>query len=611
MFLDLTRKILFLFTFLTSFFISAQEVKFEVESSRNTIGVNERLRLVFKINQEADNFTPPSFADFKIIMGPNKSVSYSITNSKTEHSQSYTYIVEPKKKGTFTIEKATIEVKNKVYETLPITLKITDAVTEPQYDSHTEEPDLFSLFGQRNPFGFRRQQPKEVPKINENDIFIRAEISSAKVYVNESFSVTYKLYFPKNISVQNYNNDYIPSYTDFEKDEFPIKKVKIEECDLNGKNYFCAVLKQVVLYPQRSGNLEVEPLSILLDFAIPTNHFDIFGDRQFIAQQKKLSTQKHIISVKNLPENGKPLNFTGAVGNFNFETIFSKENINSNEAMNVKMNISGNGNFRMFQKPKIQFPEQWEVYEPDVKENIKNSLSGRKGTITSTYTIVPQYGGKYGIDEISFSYFDPKKESYITLKSDSKIIEVLGNKMPQTAQVGIQSTEKQQAQTLQFLKLNPNLKPIGQRIFFNSPLFYLLWILPLSLIIPMVFWGKKISKKSDNQQVNQSKKANRLAKKYFSDAKKFLGDKENFYQSLELGLYNFFKAKLHIENSEFEKQKIIQILINKNITNEEIEIFEKILSNCNMARYSPYTQNDMQNDYQATIDFISGLDRKI
>jgi len=371
----------------------------------------------------------------------------------------------------------------------------------------------------------------------------------------------------------------------------------------------------VVLYPQKSGKLDIEPLSLEIFVDVPTNRRGFCGGRIYTQTSKTVSAGKRTINVKSLPEAGKPADYSGAVGDFEFLVTTSKEQLNASESLQARVEVSGKGNLKLFQLPEPELPSSLEVYDPEHEENIQTYSTGMEGKVANNYTIVPSFRGKYPIPSISFSYFNPKTEKYVTLHSDEINIEVMEGPSGSSDNTIVPGVNKQlvvpAGKQFHFIKTTPNLSATGTNCFFGSKAFYL-WLFGPLLFIPIaILFFKKREAIARDVVGNKIKQANRLAKKYLSTAKKELGNKEAFYVALEKGLHNYLKAKLHIETSEFSKEKITNILSDKKVENEDIEGFISLLKSCEMARYSPFSNVQMQNDYDKASEVISKLDKQL
>ncbi|MFD1615985.1 BatD family protein [Gelatiniphilus marinus] len=573
----------------TSFTFS--QVKFEAKVSKKKLGINERLRVDFEMNQDGDNFNPPNFKGFTVVGGPNQSVSNSWINGVRSYKKTYSYFLAPKKQGTFTISQATITVDDETYKTLPVKIVVTAAVDKPK-------------------------DPNDPNYIASENIHLVAEISKTNPYLNEAITVVYKLYVSPNTGVDNWREIDSPRYNDFWSQNIDIKGQKVQNGTYKGEDYRFLVLRKTVLYPQKTGKLNIEPLSLDIAVQVPTSRRDIFGSRIMTRAHRTVSAGNKTITVKPLPEKGKPVDFTGAVGSFNFNVSASKTELDASESLQVKVGVNGKGNLKLFKLPKISLPSSLEVYEPEHTENVKTNLAGMQGSISDSYTVVPQFKGKYPIPSISFSYFDLKTESYKRLTSNEIVIDVLdgpintdSNSNTTTANPGKQRVVLNNDQ-FAFIKTKTNFSSIKPSYFFKTPLFWGALLLPfLAIPFAIIIRNKKAARAADVYG-NRIRKADRLAKKYLGNAKKALGKKEAFYIALEKALHNYLKAKLHIETSDLSKDKVIDLLKDKQVDDKVISDFVSIIKNCELARYTPITQVEMQQDYDKAAKTISLIDKQ-
>lgn len=574
-------------------FSQEEEVQFEANASKKKLGVNERLRVEFSMNKDGDNFVPPSFEGFRVLMGPNQSVSHSWVNGKRSFSKSYSYVLTPLSKGNFTIQQAKVEIEGNTYKTTPIKIEVTEAVNDPN-------------------------APPSADDIADDNLHLVAEVSNGSPYLNEAVSVVYKLYVSPSINVSNFLPKANPTYNNFWSQDIKVTRFQVENGLYEGKQYRYVVLKRVVLYPQKTGSLEIEPLSLDVTVDVPTNRRDVFGGRLFTQTNKTVTAGQRTIRVKPLPEEGKPAGFTGAVGQFDFDVITSKSDLKANESLTAKVQVTGKGNLKLFNLPKLTLPSSLEVYEPEHEENVSTNLSGMSGKISDNYTIVPQFKGKYPIPGVAFSYFDPKEGKYKTVTSQQSLINVYEG--PSSAAVANEVTRdndainKQPIATLgdqfRFIKLDTNLYAKEATVFFGSILYYILLLVPLLLIPIAILIGKKRAAMAGDVVGNRVRKANKLAKKYLSEAKRNLGNKEAFYESLERALHNYLRAKLKLVTSEFSKEKISELLLSKNVDKQAVDKFIALLKSCELARYSPSTTAEMQSDYNKAAEVISLIDKQ-
>ena len=584
------KNILILLLLLVTSFTFSQ-VTFEAKISKKTLGVNERLRVDFEMNQDGDNFNPPSFSGFTVVGGPNQSVSNSWINGKRTYKKIYSYFLAPKERGDFTIGQASITINDETYKTIPINITVTAAVEKPK-------------------------DPNDPNYIASENIHLVAEISKTSPYLNEAITVIYKLYLSPSINPYDVNVLDNPQFNDFWNQEIKLKELKIERGSYNGEDYNYIVCKKLVLYPQKTGKLDIEPLSLNVVVSVPTNRRDIFGSRIMTRLNTTAVSSKRTIDVKALPETGKPVDFTGAVGDFSFKVTTSKTQLDATESLQAKVEVSGKGNLKLFNLPKISLPSSLEVYEPEHSESVRTNLEGMQGSITDNYTIVPQYKGKYPIPSISFSYFDLETESYKRLSSEEIVIDVQDGPVNSSDSNNneVAGNVKQRIvlnnDQFKFIKTKTDFASISTTHFFKTNLFWSLVLLPfLAIPLAMVVRKKRASRAADVYG-NKIRKADKLARKYLSKAKKELGKKEAFYIAMEKALHNYLKAKLHIETSELSKDRIKALLKEKEVSAEVISDFNAILESCELARYTPITTVTMQEDYNKAAKTISLIDKQ-
>ena len=569
------------------------QISFEASVSKTKLGVNERLSVEFTMNKDGDNFNPPEFTGFRKVGGPYQSVSQSWINGKSTYKKSYKYFLEPTATGNFTIQQAVIDIEGTTYKTTPIKITVTNAVENPTDGNNASV-------------------------VADDNIHLVAEVSKTNPYLNEGVTVTYKLYVSPSTSVSNWREIASPKYADFWSQSIDIKQLKVQNGTYQGEQYRYVTLRKTVLYPQKSGKLEIEPLSLSIDVDVPSNRRDIFGGRLFETVKKNVSAGKRIIDVKPLPTEGKPSNFTNAVGKFNFEVTTNKTELEATESLDAVVKISGNGNLSMFNFPELVVPSSLEVFEPQRKERVSTTVNGMRGSVEETYTIIPNYKGKYPISPISFSYFDLETETYKTITSKEIVIDVLSgpeNTGNATA-TGVTSGNNKQAVVttgtpFRFIKQNANLKPIGDQAFFKSIGFWILLVGPLALIPLAIIFGKKREERANDVRGNRIRKADKLARKYLSDAKKKLGDQKPFYESLERALHNYLKAKLNIQTSEMSKDRIQRLLKERGADEASSIEYISLLENCEFARYTPSSNTAMQQDYDKASRIISQIDKQM
>ena len=562
------------------------QINFEVSVSKKQLGLNERLRVDFKIDKPGDNFRPPNFSSFRVISGPMQSVSNVFVNGKRTYSMTYTYFITPLQKGVYDIEQAQIEYEGNTYKTTTVTINVTEAVAIP-----------------RDP-----NDPKNI--VNEK-LHLVAEVSKRNPYVNEPITIVYKLYFAQNVNPTDVDVVDMPKYNDFWSYSVDIPNRDVTTSIYKGERYNLVEWRKVVLYPQRAGKLEIKPLSLDVTVNVPTGKRDFFQRVIYTQVPKLVSAGNLNINVKPLPSEGQPDNFSGAVGDFSIDLSTTKKQLKANESLQAKVKISGRGNLRLFSLPSLQTPSAIEQYEPESKENIQSNLSGMSGSVTQSYTLVPQYQGKYPIPAVEFSFFNPKTKRYETVKSAEQFVDVTEGPSfnravnPATpAAVSIDTPFK-------FIALDTSFVAINASVFFGSAMFYGLWIFPLGLLLLYATYARRQRKQLGDTEGVRMRTANRMARKHLSEAKRNLNNSEEFYVALERALHNYLKAKLKMETADFSKEKIKNILSQIGVEEPLVNDFVSVLENCEFARYTPSSVKAMEQDYANTAKMITQIDKQL
>lgn len=579
----------YIFLILISFQGLLAQVQFEAKVSKTTLGLNERLRIDFAMNIDGDNFNEPSFEGFRVIAGPSQQVSQSWVNGRSSFEKIYSYYLVPNQKGNLVIKQATIEYNGQVYKTSPVKINVTAAVEQPK-------------------------DPNDTSVSADNNVYLVADISKMNPYVNEPITIVYKLYFT-NVGISNFKELNKPKYNDFWSQNIEIKQLVAEEGMFKGQNYRYVVLKKVVLYPQKSGKLSIEPLSMDIDVQMPSNRRDVFGRMVLTEGNKRVSAGAKTITVRALPEKGKPEDFSGAVGNFDFKVTPTKTNLKNGESLDLIVSVTGKGNMKLFSLPKPVVPNALEMYDAVHNEQVNTSLAGMSGKVSDSYTIVPQYRGNYPIKPMRFSYFDLGSKTYKTITSAEVMVNILDgpsatdNSISSNSENGKNKISSQEQ--FKFIKLKTNLVSKAHIDFFGSQLYFGLVFLPF-LMLPLIVLFKKKKEAIDGDVVgNRIRRNNKLAKKYLSEAKKQINNKEPFYVALEKAMHNFLKAKLHIETSEMSKDNIKELLLDKNASPEGVNDFIALTENCEIARYAPASSATIQKDYDKAVAIISELEKQI
>tara|TARA_B100000780_G_scaffold255368_1_gene203974 strand:- start:698 stop:2422 length:1725 start_codon:yes stop_codon:yes gene_type:complete len=568
----------------------AQTPELVASVSKNKLGLNQRVKIQFTINKQgADNFQAPNFKNFQIVSGPSQSINQSWVNGNASFSQSYNYIIKPLKKGEFLIPSASIKLNNKILTSKAVKVIVLDPVEIPK-------------------------DPNDPNYIAQQNVHLVAEISKSSPYVGEGVYVEYRLYVSQNISVRDFSYTDSPQYNGFWNQDIKIRGLTTQNGTYNGEQYRYVVLQKALLIPTRSGKLTIDPIEMDIVIGVPTGRGDFFGNPIVKNITKSFASAKKFIRSKELPIEGKPESFNGAVGDFNFIVSSSKNILKSNETATVSLKVTGNGNLKLFELPEIKTPSELEVFSPEQKEKINVTSRGIRGSVTKNYTVVPQFKGKYKVPSTEFSYFDLKEKKYVRLTSEDIFVDVLEGKELVTDSDLASNSKKDIVATganFRYIQTSSAFSLANESDFYTSKFYYLILILPMLFIPFGIVIAKRNEARSNDVLGNKLRKADRLAKKYLSEAKKQLGTKEAFYLALEKALHNYLKAKLRIETSDISKEKITELLKRKSINESTIRSFIEVFNSCDMARYSPVSVVEMKDDYEKSKLVITQIDKQL
>ena len=575
----MVKKILILFLTISSFVLSAQ-INFEATVSKSKLALNERLRIDFVMNQNGDNFSPPEFENFQIIGGPNQSIKTSYVNGERKFSKTYSYFLKPLKKGKLKINQASIEIDGEIYKSLQIEVLITDSVKQPS-DSITQY-------------------------YNDDDIELRALISKGAPYLNEPITVVYKLYYKAPINISDARETETPNFKDFWSQTIKIPQLKVNREIYKGQNYNVVEWRKVVLYPQKVGELEISPLSLNLVLDVPTDKRDFFGNVIYDQTSQMISTGMRRIIVKDLPQQGKPDSFSGAVGNFEFDVILNKNSLRATESFQAELKVKGNGNLKLFDLPDILVPNSMELFEPEREELISTNLSGMSGSVSKFFTVIPRFQGNFPIEEVEFSYFDPNTEKYKVVKSPRLTIDVYDGPVISNTINNDNSNIITSNDSFRFIKLKGNLREVNNDVFFQSQFFYAIVTTPFILLLSfLLFTTYKRNKKESSYELIRIEE--RKINKMINSAKESIGDKILFYDKIEKALIKSLIVKFSIRMDSLNKEKIQQICREKGLSKDDVLLIIKLIENCEKARYSRSSDSIMNKDLEIAKKVISSI----
>lgn len=601
------RKFVFIFVLFIAGLsaIGQSNVTFKANAPAAVV-MGEQFRLTFTVNGDGKELRIPEISDFDILMGPSTSTSMSTSmlngNINSEMSVSFTYILMPKKEGTFNIAPATVKVKGSNYTSNALVIKVLP-------------PDKM----ENNTNNNNAAISSSASSINNESLFMKMIVSNHNVYEQQGFLVTFKLYSLFDCGLGNTIK--FPEFNGFLSQEIDLPNKQWTLENYNDKNYRTVVLKQTILYPQRTGKINIDSGQFEVIVRVPSKKkarsvFDDFFD-SYQDVPKMLTTASTTINVKSLPS-GKPTSFTGAVGEFNMTSSINKTSLKANEAVTVKLTISGNGNLKLLKNPEVIFPNDFETYDPKVDINTTTTIAGVNGTKTIEYMAIPRFAGDFTIPAVAFSYFDIKTQAYKTIYTPPYELKVAEGEegssvavKPIISNFSNKESIKILANDIRYIKLNDIEFNLNKEIFFNSFIYWMCYLIPfLFFIIFFIMYRKQIKENSDIAFV-RTKKANKLALKRLKLAGKLLKEheKEAFYDEVLRALWGYLSDKLTIPQAELNKDNIALELAKNNVNQNLIADFIDILNTCEFARYAPSQASDaMDKLFDLTIDAMGKME---
>ena len=561
--------------------------------NRNQVGVGEHFKITYTIEGQAGTFVPPDFNNFRVLSGPNQSQSTSIVNGTVSNSSTVSYVLRPVKAGNYTIAGAKAQIGGKNISSNPVTITIVKGSPKKAQ---------------------QQGKPKQPGNDIKDNVFIKLLVSKRKSYVGEQIIATYKIY--TRLSIVDNAIEKLPSFNGFySQDIDQTGQGNLKPEIINGVQFNTAIIKQVVISPQRSGDLILEPLSMNLVLRIQDTKrarsvFDQFFGSYKDVRHKAVSNSV-TIKVQKLPSTGKPLSFDGAVGVFDIQSSIDKQEVKTNEAINLKIVLKGKGNVKLLKDPKLDFPPDFEVYDPKENTNITTSAAGVEGIKTFEYLIIPRHSGEFIIPAYSFSYYNPIRKKYITSSTPEYKINVLrGDNEPATSSNnGSRVVSKKDValigSDIRYIKPNGfNLKETNS-FYLGSVLFWILMTVPFLVLCLLLLVRKRILAAQKDVVGMRKRKARKLASKHLKAAEIHLQNNESskFYEEVFRSVYGFLSNKFNIPVAELKKERIEQELKKIGVSEAKIKDLISILNACEMARYAPVSDLSEQQVY----DQVEGL----
>ena len=609
------RKYIFLILMITVSLKMFAEDEVTLRAAAPDVVVNgDQFRLTYTVNsQDVKDFLAPQAKGFDVLMGPSRSQQSStqIINGKVSSSRSitYTYILMAVSEGTFNIPAASIEVDGKKIFSNPLTIKV---LPKDKEDANSNQSQGNSGISSRN--------QKTSGRITDKDLFVLATASKTKVHEQEAILVTYKAYTTVDLrqllgKMPDQQGFYVQEV------ELPAQKTfKLEH--YKGRNYNTVVYRQYVLFPQKSGKLEIPAVTfdavVAQRVAVSDDPFEaFFNGGGYVEVNKKIVAPKLVINVDPLPS--KPEGFSGGVGTFSLKSDISTTELKANEAVTIKLTISGTGNMKLVSAPEVKFPHDFEIYDPKIEDNYELTANGLSGTKTIEYLAIPRHAGNFTVPAIEFKYFDIASEKYKTLTTEAYELKVAkGDGSASSQQVIADFTNKENVKVLGtdilFIKTGDTALRQKGNYFFGTTAYYLWYIIPFLLFIVFVVIYRKQAVENANVAKVKTKKANKVATKRMKLAGKLLSENKvnEFYDEVLKALWGYISDKLNIPVSKLSRDNIEAELSGHGVSEDLIKEFIGALSECEFARYAPGNQNEaMDKVYSASVDVISKMENCI
>ncbi len=566
---------------LNGMLLQSQEITVTA-SAPKVVSVGEQFRLSFSVNENADNLVPPDLSDFYILMGPSTSYSQStqIINRKMIRTvtYTYTYVLEATKAGVFQVDPAKVTVKNKTYTSNALEIEVVKGTATPGAGVGGEE-------GAAN---------VDAPAAGENDLFLRIHVNKSAVYRGEHIIATVKIYSRVNLS--GFENATFPSFNGFLREDIETPALRsLERENINGVIYGTGVLQRFILFPQVTGELMLDPMELvcLVQKRLQQSDrgfFDSFFDSyQNVKQTLKSPPVK--ITVKELPDDA-PDSFTGSVGQITMNVTMDKNQLKENEAVNLQVRFSGNTNLRLIKAPHIDFPPDFDLYDPKISSSLNHSEQGMSGSKTFEFLAIPRHAGNYRIPPVEFSYFDPVGNSYKSLRSDEfKIVVTRDDESENGAVISGFTKEDLRfiGSDIRFIKNEKFKLQPRDNSFFGSLPFYLSYLLALLVFGLLIILRRHHIKRTADLNLVRNRKAKKVAGKRLKRANSFLkeGSLNKFYEELLKALWGYLSDKLGIPVSDLSRENTRSALEKKRITPEMIDEFFEIIDRCEFARFAP------------------------
>ena len=566
----MNNKIKIILTLLLFPFLSFSQVKLEVKAEKTNLKIGEVMQVNYVFNEEGTYFTPPSFSGFNK-GGSYVSSSEAYNNGNYTIQQVYSYVIQAAKAGKVIIAPATIKFNGKTYTSKSVLVSV----------SNEKAADAIN----RNQNAVPVSKPATVNKTisgSNNLLFIDLEVTKTSAFVNEPVEVNYRIYLSPNLEIE-LNKNTVTKFNNFWSQTEDVTG-GWERAVVNNRVYKSKIFKRAILYPQKTGKLEITPITLDLNISYPTGDFDFFGDPEYDVTRREIVSNSKFLQVLALPEKGKPDNFTGAVGSFEFKANVTKNELKSGESLQLDLIVSGKGNLKLFEIPKPNLPSNFEIYEPKHQEFINENIKGISGKIVDSYTLIPQEKGNFKVKPQYFSFFDIKSKAYKTISSE--VINLDVSQGENQANVTSVSTSK-------LTDKSQKTVPTSGFEFTFLQFIGCVTLAGLALLFFLLKRNKTVVNDDAKTEIQPTKKDFSV-----NDMQQFISNKEVFYQEMELKINAFLQYKFGLEKADLNKENIILKFQENQISQENTNDFIGLLQNCEKARYMPTSDGNMQMDFE-------------
>ncbi len=604
---NLLFTIIYIIVFYLPITVNAQSVSFTASASKTTVQVGEQFKVTFSINAKSNGFSPPQFTGFTVISGPNPSTqsSVQIINGDITQTtiQSYSYVLEANKEGSYTIGSASITSGNTIYKSNPLVIKVVKGQQQSSVPPSTGS-------------GSDQKQQTDIAG-SSDELFIRTYVSKNKVYKGEQIVLTHKLY--TTLPRVDLIDIKPPSYSGFWSEQIDESKTITPQNEvLNGKTYRVAEISKTVLFPQKDGTLRIEPIQVECQVQVvkkrKANGFfeEMFygPDVSYYASEKrKIKSNPLSVTVDDLPLQGKPSDFTGAVGDFNISAEINRSELKANEALDFKITVSGSGNIKLIDKLPVNFPPDFEVYDPKIIDDIYVSGSGVSGKRIFNYVVIPLNEGEFKLDPINFTFFNPKTNKYVTLTTPLFNIKV-GKGYSSANQIITSSQQdiKYLNSDIRYIKVKPFVLNKMDNIFWGSDWYFVLFTVPPFLFVLFMLAYRKQMQLKGNVAYVRNRQARKIAKLRLKKAKQFMdaNQKEEFFVEIGKALWGYTADKFNIPLANLSLQTVKDIMMQKNVQEDKQNLLINLLEECEFARFAPGDSTEkMKNLYDGAINVIT------